>query len=85
MLYVSEVDGNYYADGLDAWAVKWLMSSFGGRPNGGEYKLPQFYLLYKVHKPVLGFRPVTTNSERALRLCSSTWYSVCQQPTIPGR
>jgi hypothetical protein len=60
-LYVSEVDGNYYADGLDAWAVKWLMSSFGGRPNGGEYKLPQFYLLYKVHKPVLGFRPVTGN------------------------
>ena len=42
-----------------AWMVNFLLESFLRMPaTGTDYKLPKFYLLYKVHKATLGFLEV---------------------------
>ena len=48
--------------GLPVWLTKFLRASFTGIPNlRRAYDIPKFYLLYKVHKEALGFRPITGN------------------------
>ena len=47
---------------IPKWMSKFLLASFHHIPtSGGEYRVPKFYLLYKVHKEELGFRPITGN------------------------
>jgi hypothetical protein len=47
---------------LPSWMIEFLLESFQRMPTtGADYKLPKFYLLYKVHKDALGFRPITGN------------------------
>jgi hypothetical protein len=54
--------GSGITEPLPDWMQTFLSESFRRIPTtGGSYKVPKFYLLYKVHKDVLGFRPITGN------------------------
>eukprot|EP01044_Picomonas_judraskeda_P000710 COSAG03_NODE_34_length_17821_cov_18.833531_8_plen_227_part_00 len=54
--------GSGITEPLPDWMQTFLAESFLRIPTtGGSYKVPNFYLLYKVHKDVLGFRPITGN------------------------
>jgi len=55
-------DGDAIPCAIPAWMSKFLFESFHRIPtSGGAYRVPKFYLLYKVHKAELGFRPITGN------------------------
>lgn len=57
-----ESAGQGIPEPLPSWMRLFLKVSFRHIPTmGGEYKIPKYYLLYKVHKSVLGFRPITGN------------------------
>eukprot|EP01047_Picozoa_sp_COSAG01_P038779 COSAG01_NODE_3164_length_6477_cov_6.494983_1_plen_64_part_10 len=48
---------------LPDWAAKWLGVLFKGRHprTNAAFSVAAFRLLYKVHKAVLGYRPITGN------------------------
>ena len=57
-----ETGGTGIPEPLPEWMQTFLLASFNHIPTTeAEYKVPKFYLLYKVHKDTLGFRPITGN------------------------